>query len=352
MFAQLTYGASTPIAHVLADIATALTGGAIGGMSASLNAASSSIDNGPGGAASWTFVADSSSITADSNALSSGITSYGAKVFKQAASTSFGSQEKFIKIGFGSATTAPNSGFLVGYLGKGGTATLTGAAKFSTTGTWQCLNFAGTIASNAFTQPMRVQIYSSPSATMIQMAQGDLFSYLPVFCVFDFARNSPDLELAGNLSTVMCNGNVGSSLGSTRNSCAYMAETTVKGKVFGNGTGAPTTNRTLVHIGTPEIANVIPHLLTTGFKYEGFNKIGTKYDLLNVGVTKFFFYNGDTMAQVWYTTNICSTQIPYSSITDVTGVYACHEEAFGNNGNFYQTPLGTMCKFGIFMVEV
>lgn len=359
MFAQLTYGAGAPIANVLADIAVALTGGGIGDMSGSLNAGSSSIDNGPGGAASWTFVSDASNLISDSNAFTSGVTSYGAKVFSQPATTSFGAPDKFLKIGFGAfSSTVPGTAIMISYLGKGNSGgTILNGIKTGSAGGYHCCNAAGDIASSAFTQAMRFQIYSSPTATLINAAQGDLFSFYPTLCVMDFALASPDMEQAGNICTVLTNGNVGNNrsgvLTQHRNPIGgYIPVTTVNGKAYGTGTSTVANNRTLVHIGTPEIANVIPHLLTPDYKYEGFNKIGTKYDLFNIGITKFFFYNGESASQVYYTTPLMTKQIPYSSITDVTGVYACHEEAFGNNGNFYQTPLGTMCKFGIFMVEV
>lgn len=355
MFAQLTYGAGAPIANVLADIATALTGGDIASMSASINAASSSIDNAPGGPASWVFVADSTNVISDGNSFTSGVTSYGSKVFRQPATTSFGAPDKYLKIGFGAFSATPAIAVMLSYLGKGAASGILQNA--SKTGNFQsCWNAAGDISASAFTQAMRVQIYSSATATLINMAQGDLFSYFPTLCVMDFARNSPDMELAGNICTVITNGNVGNNksiaTSGDRNNFAYVPVTTVNGKVYGAGTSTPTNNKTVVHIGTPEIANVIPRLMTSDYKFSGFNKVGTKYDLLNIGVTKFFFWNAETVVQVWYSTHICTQQIPYSSITDVTGVYACHEEAFGNNGNFYQTPLGTMCKFGIFMVEV
>lgn len=344
MFAQLTYDAGASLVNVLNDISIALTGGSTSSMSANLNQAQSSIDNVPGGAPTWVAVTDPTNFS-DNHSLSS-TTYLGAKIVKQPASTSTGTPDKFLKFGFTNVTPAPTVVLFTINMGKANSSgSLSGDTKFF--GYTHCTTEVGIRNGGIFTGALRVQIYSSASATLIQIAHNDLFSFKPCLAVLDFPKNDADFATAGNICTVVSNC---VKQGDTQNHM-YITVSTLDGKSYPTDT-TNSSERSSVFIGTPEISNVLDLLYNSNYKFEGFSTIGTKYDLLNIGVTKLNLVNTETQGQVWYTDNTLYRQIPYSSITDVTGVYGCHAEAFGKSGAFYDTPLGTMCKFGIFMVGV
>ena len=355
MFAELHYEAGASIVNLNNDIAAILTGSTIAALSASVNKSNSTLDNSAsvGGAATWELVGSSTSVADFIHAYTNqSYASFGGNVLRQIASTSFGgNQYKYIKTSmvYGSAT--PTVIHLAIGMGKGqSNGVMSGASK-------QYAAYTTVIGGRAsggttFSDSMYVQIYSSPSATLINIARSDRFSYVPVLAVLDFAPASPKLNVAGNLCTLITScGPANTTSPNAQDYYAYIAETTVNGQIW----STPTTNGTAsaVFIGTPELSNYFQFAMQEMYKFSGFSKIGSKFDLHNIGMTKFNCNYYDSVAgQIWYTNDLLLEQIPYSSITDISGVYGCNRFAFGNNGDVFQTPVGNMCKFGPFMVKV
>lgn len=356
MFAQLTYPVGSTIASVVADISDLLTGAQISALSAALDKGNSALNEsaGAGGPATWEFQSNSGSFAdAFTGYTNQSVTVHGARVLRQLASTSFGTQYKFLKIGLVSPGGSPTSISFAMLLGKGQTSgNLTGTSKMYGVTASSIVGSRLTSSATVFQTSIYVQVYSSPSATLINIAPSDRFSFVPCLALLDFAPVSPKLNIAGNLCTIISTAGVALNRNpSSSDYNAFISEVSVNGRTW----SSPVVNGNIsgVSIGTPMIENVLQFNLREQYKFAGFSSLGSKFDLQNVGVTRFLCQYYDSVAgQIWYTNDLLLEQIPYSSITDISGVYGCNRFAFGDNGSIFQTPVGDMCKFGYFMVKV
>lgn len=331
MFAQLVYQTGASIANVMSDIAVVLTGGALSAASADLNQSSSNL-NQEGGVASWVFVSNTN--FADSQGLST-LTNISTKLFRQAASTSFGTQNKHLKLGF---VTSGTTQVRMGYNIVNGTDV---GRPVELPSPYPIVANRASTSATVFNHAIKIQIYSSATATLINVINTSAFSIQPVLAMFDFPLTTPHMELAGNICSV---------LGNAADFRGCMLPTTIVGKKFGLGGNDPDSS-CYARIGTPDYFDM-SNKVKTNYTFEKNRRVGTKYPLFNFGVVSFEFMSQETLSQTYYTDNIFSHQIPYSSITDTCGVYMTNLYSFGDSGNFYNTQLGPMCKFGIFMVKV
>lgn len=346
MLATLSYDSGATFAHVCDDMMAALTGAVSpDGFSASCDKANSSIVGTPG---TWAVQAAAANSWSDTNLMLTTVPV--ARIIKQSASTSFGTQEKFLKFGFACNATTVVFGFNIGSGSSGTSLTRNGRP----TNNAHFVTGIGTRANTtdtSFNVPIRVQIFSNATATLINISQGSMLVTYPVMACFDFPKPPTYFDAVGNLCTVVGRPSNNSGLFAGVSAPAWHTNSlTVDGKQYGLSGGRADSTCSVV-LSTPEIYDIRSFVFLEN-KFEGFKKTGTKFFLMNFGVSAMALASQESQTQVWNTANYLNYQIPYSSITDITGVYLTNLAAFGKSGDFFSTALGTMCKFGCFMVKV
>ena len=357
MLAELYYPAGTNISYILTDMASVLSGVTDkNNLSVGLDKTQSVIvaDKKP---SNWELMATmnygQTAAMADILPNTTSVAIGGARIMRQACSTSPG-KYKYMKFGFLThnstfATLAVNVGngysgnLLTGYHN---TYYYSGAAHFYRNGT------------TAITlNPLRFTVYGSATAVMVNIAETDLLTPTFIFSLMEFEKHWYNFDAADGMTVVLSlgsgsTGNDTASRGSSTYEMSVTVPITINGTQWGSAAlGAHTSRSARVLFCTPERRLTRSMYALGSNKFAGFKPTGTQYDMISFGVNMFDARQYGASGDPNFPPTL-QEMFPYSSITTVTGIYMTHKDAFGKSGAHYQTPVGVMCKFGQYMVEV
>lgn len=351
MFAQLYYPENTSPANVANDIQLALTGAAsLSSFSAALDKTKSTLST----IVPATWEAQTVSTSRGDIANAGTVTTGGLKALRQPVSTASG-VFKYLKFGFlvSSLSSTTHKLSLSSNIGKG----ISAGNLTETADTFETANTSFSASTNTaaalFSKAIKVTIHSSPSATLLAVGEDTFFEKM-CFAVFDTENKFTDCDAGTYVPTALVRQTNPLVYGDIAlQPVLYMLPYAKDGKVFYETTpnaaygyvkGAFTVKGAVFDARTY-------HLISdAAYKFENFARAGTRYSLMPFGISQVEFRSTNTGPND--TNDQGRIGIPYSGITELSGVYLTNYYAFGHTGNFYETPQGTMCKFGNFMVGV
>lgn len=335
MLAELHYTAA-PRSDIMADIEKVLSGAtSLGQLSASVSAASSSMVGDPG---TWEIQTSSAVITDISSAAS--IINISAKALRQPC-TANAAKFKYLKLALGNYSPTPSTMTFHAALSNGISAgnLLNISTHFKT---YISTNMVAA-ASGANVVSLVVKIAVVPGVTAIAMGVTGL-ALSTVLVVLDTTEDWLQGAAATNYLPAIC------ALPSSMNPALtkyrfYSPSFLYNTKTYGVANNNPS-NHVLMSFGKV-VPDFIPDMFSLDqYKFADFTANGIYYDMFPVSVNSVSYTTAGGTASDYIT--ISQTGIASA----LPNIWGCNKNAFGPNGNTFNTAQGLCCHFDNYMIKV